>query len=75
MSKIRRLHTAAFKFRVALGALEGSKTISRLSSEHEIHASVIRSWKQQLLEGGPSVFAGNCERKQREREVPAAASR
>lgn len=33
MSKIRRLHTAAFKFRVALGALEGSKTMSQMSSE------------------------------------------
>ena len=54
MVKKRRRHMAAHKFRVALEALEGSKTISQLSSEHEIHANLIRAWKRQLLEGGPS---------------------
>ena len=33
MVKKRRRHTAAYKFRVALEALEGSKTISQLSTE------------------------------------------
>ena len=69
MVKKRRRHTAAYKFRVALEALEGSKTISQLSSEHEIHANLIRAWKRQLLEDGPSVFARNGERKQREQEA------
>ena len=72
MVKKRRRHTAADKFRVALEALEGSKTISRLSSEHEIHANLIRAWKRQLLEDGPSVFATNGERKQREQEAQEA---
>ena len=54
MVKKRRRHTAAFKFRVALEALEGSKTISQLSSEHEIHPNMIRAWKRQLLEDGPA---------------------
>ena len=44
MVKKRRRHMAAYKFRVALEALEGSKTISQLSSEHEIHANLIRAW-------------------------------
>ena len=39
MVKRRRRHTAAYKLRVALDALEGSKTISQLPSEHEIHAT------------------------------------
>ena len=39
MAKRRRQHTAAYKFRVALEALESSKTISQLYSEHEIHAN------------------------------------
>ena len=55
MVKNRRRHTAAFKFRVAPEALEGSKTISQLSSEHEIFANLIRTWTRQLLEDGPSV--------------------
>ena len=41
MVKKRRRHTAAYKFRIALEAVEGSKTISQLSSEHEIHANLI----------------------------------
>ena len=72
MVKKRRRHTAAYKFRVALEALEGSKTISQLSSEHEIHANLMRAWKRQLLEGGPSVFASNGGRRQREQEVQEA---
>ena len=55
MVKNRRRHTAAFKFRIALEALEGSKTISQLSSEHDIHTNLIRTWKRQLLEDGPCV--------------------
>ena len=59
MVKKRRRHTAAFKFRVALEALEGSKTICQLSSEHKIHANLIRAWKRQLLEDGHRVYASN----------------
>ena len=69
MVKKRRRHTAACKFRVALEALEGSKTINQLSSEHEVHANLKRAWKRQLLEDGPGVFASNGERKQREQET------
>ena len=69
MVKKRRRHTAAYKNRVAL---EGSKTISQLSSEHEIHANLIRAWKRQLQEDGPRVFATNGERKQREQEAQEA---
>ena len=52
MVKKRHRHTAAYKIRVALEALEGSKTISQLPSEHEIHPKLIRTWKRQLLEVG-----------------------
>ena len=55
MAKNRRRHTVAYKFRVAPEALEGSKTISQLSSEHEIYANLIRAWKRKLLEDGPSA--------------------
>ena len=72
MVKKRRRHTAAYKFRVALEAVEGSKTISQLSSEHEIHPNLIRAWKRQLLENGPRVFATNGERKQKEQEAQEA---
>ena len=59
MVKKRRRHTVAYKFRVALEAVESSKTISQLSSEHEVHANLIRSWKRQQQEDGPRVYATN----------------
>ena len=59
MVKKRRRHAAAYRFRVALEALEGIKTISQLSREHRFHANLIRAWKRQLLEDGPSVFASS----------------
>ena len=43
--------------------------ISQLSSEREIRPNMIRAWKRQLLEDGPSVFASNGERKQRQQEA------
>ena len=45
MVKKRRRHSAAYKFRIALETLEGSKTISQLSSEHEVHANMIRAMR------------------------------
>ena len=45
MVKKRRRHSAAYKLWVALEALEGSKTISQLSSEREVHANMIRAMR------------------------------
>ena len=53
MVKKRRRHSAAYKFRIAL---EGSKTISQLSSEHEVHPNMIRAWKRRLLEDVPRIL-------------------
>ncbi len=50
----RRRHTVAFKFRVALEPLVGSKTIGRLSRKREIHANMKRAWKRQLQEDDPN---------------------
>jgi len=69
MVEKRRRHTAAFKFRVALEALEGGKTIRQLSSEYGVHANLIRAWKRQFLEDGPNVFAAKGEREQEAREA------
>ena len=61
MVKKRRRHISGFKFRVALEALEDSKTMSQLFSENEISANQIRIWKRQLPKDGPRVF-NNHER-------------
>ena len=72
MVKKRRRHSAAYKSRITLKALEGSKMNSQLSSEHEVHADMVRAWKRQLLEDGPRLLATNGEREQREQREQEA---
>ncbi len=57
MSKKRKQYSAAFKFRVALEAAKGERTLSELASAHAIHPNQISQWKRQLLADGASVFA------------------
>ena len=51
MVKNQRRLTVASKFRIALNALEGNKTISQLSSEYEVHANLIRPKIFNTLQG------------------------
>jgi len=47
MIKKRRRHTAAYKFRIALEALEGSKTIGHSPSDRRpAEASFAPRWRQ-----------------------------
>jgi transposase-like protein len=62
-------HSIQFKFRVALDAAKGSKTLNELASEYGLHPSQISEWKHKLLEEGPSVFSTNTVRQQREQEA------
>ena len=54
----RRVHDANFKTKVVLETLKAHKTLAQLSSEFGIHATQITQWKQQALEGLPSLFNG-----------------
>ena len=46
----RRNHSPVFKFKVALAAVTGDKTITELSQQFEVHPNQITQWKIQLLE-------------------------
>jgi transposase-like protein len=52
MSKQRRRHSAESKFKVALEAAKGQKTINELAGEYGAHPTQVSAWKQELLEGG-----------------------
>jgi transposase-like protein len=62
-------HSAQFKFKVALEAAKGTRTLNELASEYGLHPSQISDWKQQLLSEGPSVFSTHTARQQREQEA------
>jgi transposase-like protein len=69
MTKKRRRFSPDFKFRVALEAAKGQRTISELSSEYSVHPNQISHWKRQLLENGADVFSQNGGHGQRDQEA------
>jgi transposase-like protein len=52
----RNKHSATFKFKVALAAMKGDKTVAQLCQEYDLAASQIYTWKKELEERGVEVF-------------------
>ena len=52
----RRNHSPLFKAKVAVDAIKGERTLAELSKLHDVHATQIVDWKNQLLERASSVF-------------------
>jgi transposase-like protein len=72
MSKKRRQYSAQFKFRVALEAAKESQTISELASKYEVHPTLVRNWKKQLIEAGEEVFQRPAKGKGDEQAIAEA---
>jgi len=72
MTQKRRRHSKQFKFKVALEASQGLKTLNEIASEHNLHPNQVSSWKKQLLEEGSTVFGSHTARQERERETREA---
>jgi transposase-like protein len=71
MATKRRSFTAQFKFKVALEAVRGVKTLTELASEHGVHPNQIGQWKQQLLKEGAEIFSHNAKPEQSGQGVEA----
>jgi len=61
-------HSAHFKFKVALDAARGVKTLNELAGEYKLHPSQISEWKSRLLKEGASVFSTTTARQKKEQE-------
>ena len=68
MPKKRRQHTGQVKFKVALEAAKGLKTINQIAGEHGLHPNQVSQWKGRLLDEGPTIFNQNGIPQQREQE-------
>lgn len=51
------------KFKIALAAIRGDKTIAQISEEYKVHPNQVGEWKKQLLEHGAEIFNSSNERK------------
>ena len=54
--RTRRNHSAVFKAKVALDAIQGETTLAELAKLHSLHSNQIADWKSQLLDCVSSVF-------------------
>jgi len=57
MSKIRKSHSAEFKYKVALEALKEQETLATLSQKYSVHVAQIQKWKSQLQKEGSTLFS------------------
>ena len=64
MKRPRRNHSAAFKAKVALAAVQGDATLAELSQRFDVHANQVTQWKQQLLVNAAAVFGEREDRQQ-----------
>ena len=53
---MRKKYSKALKFKVAMEASIGNKTITDISSKFEVTPSLVHKWKKQLKERGASIF-------------------
>lgn len=57
----KKPHNAGFKFKVALEAVRGERTVAELCQEYGIVSSQIFKWKKALLEHGSEIFSKGAE--------------
>jgi transposase-like protein len=53
----RRVFDGAFRAKVALAACKGDQTLSELAARFEIHPNQVSTWRKELVERAPELFA------------------
>lgn len=57
--KARKIHTAAYKSKVALEAIRGLKTVNEIAQEYGVHPTQVAQWKKIIQEESTVLFETN----------------
>jgi len=64
MRRPRRNHSAVFKAKVALAAIEGNQTLAQLAERFDVHPNQITQWKAELQQRAVEVFASAADKRE-----------
>lgn len=72
MTVKRQQRSDRFKFKVALEAIQGLKTVNQIASEQQVNPGQVSQWKKQLQSQGATIFKTKSEVSQRQQEKKEA---
>jgi len=72
VTKKRQQYSNDLKFKIALEAVKGVKTVSQIAAEHNLHPTQISNWKKHLLQEGNTLFTRPNDRQQGEQQAREA---
>ena len=72
MTVKRQKRSAAFKFKVAMEAAQGQKTVNQIASEHQLNPGQVSQWKRHLQSQGATIFKNGPAVSQRQQEKKEA---
>lgn len=53
---MKKLYSPTQKAAVALAAIKEDKTINQIASEHQLHPTQVRRWRDALKAGAPDIY-------------------
>ena len=68
MGTQRKKYNGAFKTRIVVAVLRGTKTINEIAGIYGVHPSQINNWKKEALKGLPTILSDKRARKDRDFE-------
>ena len=71
MSNKRKQYNPQFKAKVAIAAIREVQTVPELSSQYNVHPSVINRWKKHLLEEASCLFDMDKKKKSLQQDKDA----
>ncbi len=69
MKTQRNSYSPEFKAKLALEVIKGDRTLNEIASEAQVHPNMLMSWKRQLLDCLPALFADKRIKQNREQEA------